>query len=194
MKRTQKATYEFKLFESNEIAKYGIMTMASKALSPMQYKTLMYLLWSNLQQTDGDIGYVKVSLSGLCYALGYTKDKNCNFSRSIKTVTKIVNDLLSQKLTIYDKDKNVYISFVWIQTVEASPDEDSILIHFNSDLTRYFGPELKKEFTVVKLKYLNRLTSSAAVILYPFFCRYRNTATLNYRVQDLSRLLTGNPD
>ena len=39
----------------NDIAKYGIMTMTSKVLSPLQYKSLMYLIWKNLQKTPGQI-------------------------------------------------------------------------------------------------------------------------------------------
>ena len=33
----QSASHDFKLFEMNDIAKYGIMTMTSKVLSPLQY-------------------------------------------------------------------------------------------------------------------------------------------------------------
>ena len=76
----QSASHDFKLFEMNDIAKYGIMTMTSKVLSPLQYKSLMYLIWKNLQKTPGQIDCVELSLSELCFALGYSKDKNCNFS------------------------------------------------------------------------------------------------------------------
>lgn len=190
----RKASSEFKLFESNAIAKYGIMTMASKTLGPLQYKALMYLLWSNLQQRPGRIGIVAISLSELCYALGYSKDENYNFTHQMKKVAGLIDDLMSQKLRIYDESKHASISFVWIQTAVIVEQEDSVLVHFNSDLSRYFGQELKKEFTVVKLKYLNRLTSPSSVILYPFFCRYRNMASTNYSIRELAELLTGNPD
>ena len=68
---------------------------------------------------------------------------------------------------------------------------DSMWVRFNTDLGMYFGSELQKSFTVVKLKYLNRLKTSAAVILYPFFCRYANMHTFNYNIEDLTLLLTG---
>ena len=74
----QSASHDFKLFEMNDIAKYGIMTMTSKVLSPLQYKSLMYLIWKNLQKTPGQIDCVELSLSELCFALGYSKDKNWN--------------------------------------------------------------------------------------------------------------------
>lgn len=57
----------------------------------------------------------------------------------------------------------------WLQTVYADYDADSLKVRFNSDIGHYFGKELEKTFTVVKLKYLNRLKTSAAVTLYPFF-------------------------
>ena len=53
----QSASHDFKLFEMNDIAKYGIMTMTSKVLSPLQYKSLMYLIWKNLQKTPGQIEF-----------------------------------------------------------------------------------------------------------------------------------------
>lgn len=81
----QSASHDFKLFEMNDIAKYGIMTMTSKVLSPLQYKSLMYLIWKNLQKTPGKIDCVELSLSELCFALGVAFRAKCKmFSRHLQ--------------------------------------------------------------------------------------------------------------
>lgn len=164
----QSASHDFKLFEMNDIAKYGIMTMTSKVLSPLQYKSLMYLIWKNLQKTPGKIDCVELSLSELCFALGYAKDKNCNFSHMKRKVGAAIKGLMTQELTIHDKKYDMYLSFVWIQTVGISYSKDLIKVRFNTDLARYFGQALAKDFTVVRLKYMNRLSTSSAVLLYAF--------------------------
>jgi len=185
---------EYKLFEANDIAKYGILSMASKVLSPLQYKSLMYLIWKCTQNTPGVFDTVTLSVTELCHVLGYAKDSNCNFSHARKKIGSIVEGLMSQKLTIYDRDEDTYISFVWVQTAIVSFKRDSIFVRFNTDLAHYFGQDLQKNFTVVKLKYLNRLSTTASVILYPFFCRYQRMHTLNYSVEEMAKLLTGNPN
>lgn len=178
----------------NDIAKYGIMTMTSKVLSPLQYKSLMYLIWKNLQKTPGKIDCVELSLSELCFALGYAKDKNCNFSHMKRKVGAVIKGLMTQELTIHDKKYDMYLSFVWIQTVGISYSKDLIKVRFNTDLARYFGQALAKDFTVVRLKYMNRLSTSSAVLLYAFFCRYQNMHVFNYGIEELTNLLTGTPD
>lgn len=185
---------EYKLFESNDIAKYGIMSVAGNALKPIQYKVLMYMLWKGFQQPLEQVDCVELSLSELCYALGYSKDSNCNFSHNKKNVGAVVKSLMSQELTIHDMKEDMYISFIWVQTVAVSYSKDYIAVRFNTDLARHFGKELKKNFTVVKLKYLNRLSTSAAVILYAFFCRYSNMRIFNYSTDEVARLLTGDPE
>ena len=186
----QSASHDFKLFEMNDIAKYGIMTMTSKVLSPLQYKSLMYLIWKNLQKTPGQIDCVELSLSELCFALGYSKDKNCNFSHMKRKVGAVIKGLMTQELTIHDKKYDMYLSFVWIQTVGISYSKDLIKVRFNTDLARYFGQALAKDFTVVRLKYMNRLSTSSAVLLYAFFCRYQNMHVFNYGIEELTSLLT----
>jgi len=47
---------------------------------------------------------------------------------------------------------------------------------------------------VVRLKYMNRLSTSSAVLLYAFFCRYQNMHVFNYGIEELTSLLTGTPD
>ena len=190
----QSASHDFKLFEMNDIAKYGIMTMTSKVLSPLQYKSLMYLIWKNLQKTPGQIDCVELSLSELRFALGYSKDKNCNFSHMKRKVGAVIKGLMTQELTIHDKKYDMYLSFVWIQTVGISYSKDLIKVRFNTDLARYFGQALAKDFTVVRLKYMNRLSTSSAVLLYAFFCRYQNMHVFNYGIEELTSLLTGTPD
>lgn len=190
----QSASHDFKLFEMNDIAKYGIMTMTSKILSPLEYKSLMYLIWKNLQKTPGKIDCVELSLSELCFALGYAKDKNCNFSHMKRKVGAVIKGLMTQELTIHDKKYDMYLSFVWIQTVAISYSKDLIRVRFNTDLARYFGQALAKDFTVVRLKYMNRLSTSSAVLLYAFFCRYQNMHVFNYGIEELTNLLTGTPD
>lgn len=61
----QPAIHDYKIFERNDIAKYGIMFITYKALDPIQYKSLMYLLWKSLQQNYRHIDGVALSISEL---------------------------------------------------------------------------------------------------------------------------------
>ena len=62
----QPAIHDYKIFERNDIAKYGIMFITYKALDPIQYKSLMYLLWKSLQQNYRHIdGVASVSYTHL---------------------------------------------------------------------------------------------------------------------------------
>lgn len=180
----------YKLFESNDIAKYGILTLAGKLLSPLEYKTLLYLIWKGAQ-TGEFTEKVEMPLSELCFAIGYSMDSNCNFSHAKKKVCNVIDGLMSKKFRIHDADAGMFISFVLVQTAVVSYKDDFVSVHFNSDLARFFGQEIKKNFTVVRLKYMNRLKTSPSITLYQFFCRYRKMHTFNYGVGDLAKLLTG---
>lgn len=182
---------EFKLFEANDVAKYGIMSVAGNALEPTSYKALVYAIWKCNQITPGQFDWVEMSTTELGEALGYVRDKNCNFARSVKRICNIIKGIMSRPLSIQNSDEKKVISFVWVQRVEIDYGNDRIRIRFSDVLSLYFGQELQKNFTVVKLKYLNRLTTTASVILYPFFCRYLNLGTFNYLVEDISRLIVG---
>ena len=163
---------EFKLFTANTIAKYGILPLTGN-LSPIETKAVLYIIWKCNAMTPGHFDAVEMSISELCKALGYHHDKNNNFSRVMKFLSDAVTGLAIPFKVSADSGKK-FISMAWLQTVYADYDADSLRVRFNSDIGHYFGKELEKTFTVVKLKYLNRLKTSAAVTLYPFFCRYRN--------------------
>ncbi len=192
--RKPEAIKEYKLFEANDIAKYGILSLASKVLSPIEYKVLMYLVWKCAQETPEQFEKVEFSLTELCCFLGYTKDQHRNFSHNRKKLEETIDGLMSKRLVIHDAKQDAFISFVWVQTVAILYRDDYLYIRLNSDLSKFFGQDLQKNFTVVKLKYLNRLYTSAAVILYPFFCRYLHLRAFNYSIRELARLLTGNAD
>lgn len=189
-KKRQELKKEFKLFEANDVAKYGIMSVAGNALAPTAYKALVYSIWKCNQNTPGEFGWVTMTITELGEALGYAKDKNCHFARNAKYVCDVMKDIMSEPISIRDTAKKRIVSFVWVQRVEVDYEKDIISIQFSDALSEYFGQELQKNFTVVKLKYLNRLTTTAAVVLYPFFCRYVGMKHFNYFVSELSLLLT----
>lgn len=182
---------DYKLFEANTIAKYGIMPLTGRFLSPIATKALLYLIWKCNLETPGVFNTVKLKPSELCEALGYSRDKNRNFSHNVKKICDIIQNSMQTPFKIYSDDGERWVSFTWIQTMAVDLKRDVMWVRFNTDLGMYFGSELQKSFTVVKLKYLNRLKTSAAVILYPFFCRYANMHTFNYNTEDLTLLLTG---
>ena len=64
-------------------------------------------------------------------------------------------------------------------------------IDFGPGLEKLFGSKLEKEFTVVRLLYLNRLNNRASIYLYPLFCRYKNLNFFSYDIKALKLLLTG---
>lgn len=179
------------------------MPIAGKVFSPLAYKALMYLLWkwarastsgTPAEQAAAANNEITLSITELGWALGYSRDKNCHFARDAKNVCESVKKIMSTPLTIYDSDENKALTFVWLCLVEYDFNRDTMRVQFTPGLSKYFGGSLNKAFTVVKLKYLNRLSTSAAVILYPFFCRYSRMRRYNYSVADLSLLLTGVPD
>ena len=126
----QPAIHDYKIFERNDIAKYGIMFITYKALDPIQYKSLMYLLWKSLQQTYGRIDCAELSISELCHALGYCSDRNCNFARLKRKIVLLIKELMNETLTIHDKDQDMYVSFVWIQTMSFSFKKDWLTVRF----------------------------------------------------------------
>lgn len=192
-KKSQVTRKDYKLFESNDIAKFGIMSAAGNVLSPIAYKALMYLIWVCNQTTPGSFERVKLSISELGESLGYRKDKSCNFSHNIKRVCAIIENVMSQPITIRNSSAGEIITFVWLQEVKINYRHNSIEVYFSHALADYFGAELSNNFTVIKLKYLNRLTTTASVVLYPFFCRYLKLGVFHYSVEELSKLLTGTP-
>lgn len=200
------AAQHYKLFESNDIAKFGIMLITGKALPPIAYKALMYLIWkwTCVSGTDGNSknafqpaaqSYdITLPITELGWALGYCRDKNRNFARDMRNICNAVQNIMATPLTVYDSKENKALTFVWLCLVEYDFNNDLMHVQFTPGISKYFGNSLSKAFTVIKLKYLNRLTTSAAVILYPFFCRYSRMRRYNYSVADLAELLTGNPD
>lgn len=184
---------EYKLFEANDIAKFGIMSAAGNTLCPIAYKALMYLIWVCNQRTPGSFERVELPISQLGETLGYRKDGNCNFSHHVKRVCSIIENIMSQPITIHDSAAGETITFVWLQEVKINYKRNQIEAFFSRALANYFGTELSKNFTVIKLKYLNRLSTTAAVVLYPFFCRYLKMGAFRYSVEELSKLLTGVP-
>lgn len=192
-KKPQVTGKDYKLFEANDIAKFGIMSAAGNVLSPIAYKALMYLIWACNQTTPGSFERVRLSISELGESLGYRKDKNCNFSHNVKRVCAVIENIMSQPITIRDSGAGEIITFVWLQEVKINYFHNSIEVYFSHALANYFGAELSNNFTVIKLKYLNRLTTTASVVLYPFFCRYLKMGAFHYSVGELSKLLTGTP-
>lgn len=184
---------DYKLFEANDIAKFGIMSAAGNTLSPIAYKALMYLIWKCNQETPGKFKKINLSVTELGEALGYQKDRNCNFSHNVKRVCSVIEKIMSQPITIRNTDLGEIRTFVWLQEVDINYKKDHMKVLFSHALSEYFGQEITDNFTVVKLKYLNRLTTTAAVVLYPFFCRYLAMGTFNYSIEELSKLLTGTP-
>lgn len=185
------ARKDYKLYESNDVAKYGIFAVTGNILSPIEYKALMYLLWKCSVETPGQFDALTMSLTELCHALGYENDKNYNLAHQAKQITDALLGIMQKPLHIRNHEKSAIANFVWLQTVISDYKTDTLMVRFNSDLGKWFGQSLKRDFTIVRLKYLNRLRSTAAVVLYPFFCRYRGMRAFNYDLDDLSMLLTG---
>jgi len=189
-----KENKDYKLFEANDIAKYGLMFAAGKLLSPIAYKALMYLIWKGNIETPGKLETVELSISELGEALGYHRDKNYNFSHNVKRVCEVIKDIMAKPVRIHDVKEKKFITFLWLQYVEADYKHDKIKVIFGCALANHFGQELQKNFTVIKLKYLNRMSTTASVLLYPFFSRYLKLKQFNYSVEELSKLLTGESD
>lgn len=186
-----KAGNEYRLYEANDVAKYGIFSFTGNTFSPIEYKTLMYLIWKSIMESQGDFAPLSIQLSEICEALGYGNDKNYNLSHYVRKICEVISGIMSKSIFVYDKEQNEIVGFAWITDVAINLDKETVKIEFSKRLSSFFGVAIKREFTIVRLKYLNRLNSTAAVILYPFFCRYRGIGTFNYDIDELSKLLTG---
>lgn len=181
-----------KLFEANDIAKFGLSYATGTLLGPISYKALMYLIWKCNVVTPGVFDIVSVSITQMASALGYYPDENRNFSHRAKYICKALEDIMSKPLQIHDGKTNKYVAYAFLQYVEADFQDDILRVQFCNALFHHFGQDLKENFTVVKLKYLNRLNTTAEVLLYPFFCRYQDMRILNYKVSELAKLITQN--
>lgn len=180
----------YKLFEVNDVAKYGIFENDCP-IEPIRLKLLLYILWKCNATTPGQFKNISVSAEELTRALGYEKDENRNFARSTKKIYKELQGLMSTFLQMYNTDKNRTDSYNVIAHVGMDGNTGMIDIDFGPGLEKLFGSKLEKEFTVVKLMYLNRLNNRASIYLYPFLCRYKNLNFFSYDIRALKLLLTG---
>lgn len=181
-----------KLFEANDVAKFGISYATGTLLGPISYKALMYLIWKCNTVTPGVFNTVSVSITEITNALGYSPDEHRNFSHRAKYICKALKDIMSKPLQIHDGTEDKYMAYAFLQYVEADLKKGILKTQFCNALINHFGQDLKENFTVVKLKYLNRLNTTAEVLLYPFFCRYQDMRILNYKVSELAKLVTQN--
>ena len=132
------AAQHYKLFESNDIAKFGIMLITGKALPPIAYKALMYLIWkwTCVSGTDGNSknafqpaaqSYdITLPITELGWALGYCRDKNRNFARDMRNICNAVQNIMATPLTVYDSKENKALTFVWLCLVEYDFIKQSI--------------------------------------------------------------------
>ena len=130
------AAQHYKLFESNDIAKFGIMLITGKALPPIAYKALMYLIWkwTCVSGTDGNSknafqpaaqSYdITLPITELGWALGYCRDKNRNFARDMRNICNAVQNIMATPLTVYDSKENKALTFVWLCLVEYDFNND----------------------------------------------------------------------
>ena len=180
----------YRLFEANDIAKYGIFENDCP-IEPIRLKLLLYILWKCNATTPGEFKSLSVSVEELTRALGYEKDENRNFARNMKKICEELQRLMSTFLQMYNREKNRTDLYNVIAHVGIDGDTGMIDIDFGPGLEKLFGSKLEKEFTVVRLLYLNRLNNRASIYLYPLFCRYKNLNFFSYDIKALKLLLTG---
>lgn len=180
----------YKLFEANDVAKYGICK-ENQPIEAIKLKLLLYLLWKCNAETPGEFEMLCISVKELADALGYEKDENRHFARTSKWIYKELESLMSVALQIYDSSKGQIDTYNVISHVGMNVNTGMILVEFGPHLETLFGTGLRKDFTVVKLMYLNRLNNRSSVYLYPFFCRYKNLGFFSYDIKALKSLLTG---
>ena len=189
-KAKQPTDLEYRLFESNDVAKYGFFYASGGALKPVAQKALLYLIWKSNFEHPGELKSVTVSLTELCGAIGYERGADSNFCRKLNNVKKNLMELMSNPILVYDKEKKEETSFIWLKKVRIHHDTWTVEAEFDDDLSKYFGSSLKRDFTVVRLKYLNRLNSSSAIILYAYCCSVKNLYCSYINVKDLIKLVT----
>lgn len=180
----------YKLFEANDVAKYGILENDCP-IEPIRLKLLLYILWKCNTTTPGQFKSLSVSAEELTRALGYEKDENRNFARNMKKIYEELQGLMSTFLQMHNREKNRMDLYNVIAHVGIDGDTGMIDIDFGPGLKKLFGSKLEKEFTVVRLLYLNRLNNRSSIYLYPFFCRYKNLEFFSYDIKALKSLLTG---
>lgn len=180
----------YKLFEANDVAKYGI-SKDNQPIEATKLKLLLYLLWKSNLETPGEFDIMCVSVKELTCALGYEKDENRHFARTSKWIYKELESLMSVALQIYDSSKGQIDTYNLISHVGMNVNTGMIIVEFGPHLEKLFGSGLRKDFTVVKLMYLNRLNNRSSVYLYPLFCRYKNLEFFSYDIKALKSLLAG---
>lgn len=189
VKKAKNSFGDYKLFEANDVAKYGFFYASGDTLKPVALKGLLYLIWTCNYKTPGEFKEVKVSMNELCGALGYRKG-DTNFSRKIKNVEKNLLELMKFPVMVHDEKKKERVSFIWLKKIIIHYDTGIVEAQFDEDLGRFFGQSLKKNFTVVRLKYLNRLPSSTSITLYAYCCSMVKIGGAKISKNDLVKLLT----
>lgn len=185
-----KGDREYKLFEVNDVARYG-MHVDNHLLDPIQMKALLYLLWKCNLKTPGSFVSITLPVEELGKALGYTRDENRNFSRGVKSVYRELKKLMASPVQIYDSESQSLELYSILTHVKMELRTGMLTVDFGPGLEKLFGVGVQKEFTVVKLMYLNRLKKQASIYLYPFFCRFRNMSFFSYDIKGLKKLLVG---
>lgn len=188
--KVKKRERDFRLFELNDVAKYGLFYASGDVLKPVAQKAFLYLVWKCNHETPGKFESVSVSVTELCAALGYEKGVDSNYCRKVKNVENNLYEIMSKPIIVHDEQKKEKVSFLWVRKARICEKTGMVEVEFDEDFNRFFGSSLKRDFTVVKLKYLNRLNSSSAITLYAYFCSIKNFYCSTISVHDLVKLVT----
>lgn len=187
--KNNKLKLEYKLFELNEVAQYGFAYVSGDVLNPVSQKILLYLIWKCNIQTPGVFDSVQVSMAELCEILGYRRKGNSNYSHRLHKVEETLLYLMSKPILVHDAEKKMKISFAWLKKVKIAYETGIVTAYFDNDLFRFFGQSLRSNFTVVKLKYLNRLNTSYSITLYSFFCSKINLGNFSQSIENIIKLV-----
>lgn len=187
--KNNKLKLEYKLFELNEVAQYGFAYVSGDVLNPVSQKILLYLIWKCNIQTPGVFDSVQVSMTELCEILGYRRKGNSNYSHRLHKVEETLLYLMSKPILVHDAEKKMKISFAWLKKVKIAYETGIVTAYFDNDLFRFFGQSLRSNFTVVKLKYLNRLNTSYSITLYSFFCSKINLGNFSQSIENIIKLV-----
>lgn len=187
--KNNKLKLEYKLFELNEVAQYGFAYVSGDVLNPVSQKILLCLIWKCNIQTPGVFDSVQVSMTELCEILGYRRKGNSNYSHRLHKVEETLLYLMSKPILVHDAEKKMKISFAWLKKVKIAYETGIVTAYFDNDLFRFFGQSLRSNFTVVKLKYLNRLNTSYSITLYSFFCSKINLGNFSQSIENIIKLV-----
>ncbi len=168
----------------------GILFTDGKPLSAITLKSLYFLVYS-INNTEKYETPLTVSLTDLCLLFGHVRNRQCNFSHHIHRIISHLNSIVEYPVRICRAREKTKQNMKILDSIYTNIPNDTLTVVFSQDFLHYLSLGTGSYSTTVDLKYLFRLHSFPATVLYLFGIGCAEQYECMMSIETLSQLLTG---